>query len=153
MEQPEHKVDRTGWPPGPWDDEPDRIEWRSDGLPCLIVRNRWGALCGYVAVSDGHPWFGEDYNALPALEVHGGLTYTGSCADHICHAPAEGEPDHVWWIGFDCAHSMDLAPRLRAQLSELSFKPDDWPDYEIYRDVAYVRAEVERLATMAREVA
>jgi hypothetical protein len=38
-------VDRTGWPPGPWDDEPDRIEWidEATGQPCLMRRNGFGA--------------------------------------------------------------------------------------------------------------
>lgn len=26
--------------PGPWDDEPDRVEFQHVGFPCLILRNR-----------------------------------------------------------------------------------------------------------------
>jgi hypothetical protein len=52
----EHVVDRTGWPAGEWDGEPDKLFWTdaTTGLPCLIVRNRMGALCGYVAVDSTH---------------------------------------------------------------------------------------------------
>jgi hypothetical protein len=43
-----------------WDNEPDRVEFESLGLPCLIVRNPFGALCGYVGVPEGHPWYYKD---------------------------------------------------------------------------------------------
>jgi hypothetical protein len=28
-------MDRSGWPKGPWDDEPDRHEWRTKALSYL----------------------------------------------------------------------------------------------------------------------
>lgn len=45
-------VDKTSWPPGPWHDEPDRLQWKTAaGLPGLLVRHsRLGHLCGYAAV-------------------------------------------------------------------------------------------------------
>lgn len=88
---------------GPWKDEPDRVEWRCLGFPCLIVRNNSGALCGYVGVPPAHPWHGKKYDEVGA-EVHGGLTYSRPCEEggNIC-------------------------------------------------DVAYVTAEVERLAKQAAE--
>lgn len=60
-EKTETFIDRTGWPSGPWDDEPDRVEWRDEatGLPCLALRNdMFGSWCGYVAVPPGHPVHG-----------------------------------------------------------------------------------------------
>lgn len=62
-ETSEYKIDRTGWMPGPWDDEPDKLQWTDTvtGLPCLIVRNQAGALCGYVGVPTGHPLHGLHY--------------------------------------------------------------------------------------------
>lgn len=50
-----------------WDNEPDRKHWidADTGLDCLIVRNGLGgkgALCGYVGVPKGHPWYGKDYS-------------------------------------------------------------------------------------------
>lgn len=150
----EWKVDRTHWPPGPWNDEPDREEWKTKtGLPGLIVRNGLGGLCGYVAVPPGHPLHGKDYDA-PDVRVHGGLTFAAGCREDgpICHKPAPGEPDNVWWFGFDCVHSGDWAPpsyppgllgsRDRA-LPAPAGSP--WPA-DVYRDLAYVRAEVESLA-------
>lgn len=127
---------------GPWVDEPDRVEWKSaGGLPCLIVRNAaCGHLCGYVAVPPGHPMHGRgtDDERLD-LDVHGGITYAAACRGDVCHVPAPGEPDDVWWIGFDAAHAGDAIPltdRLCPKLMAVS----------TYRDVAYMRAECEGLA-------
>lgn len=64
MNPSDWKVDRTDWPSGPWDDEPDRLEWRDEatGLPSLVVRNvTTGSLCGYVGVHTGHPLFALHY--------------------------------------------------------------------------------------------
>jgi len=138
-------VDKTGWPAGPWLDEPDRLQWRTAaGLPGLIVRHRrLGHLCGYAAVAPGHPAYGSSYNDVEVL-VHGGLTYADRCeADGpICHVPEPGEPDDVWWLGFDCAHAGDCSPvSLAIELPQLP----TWYQ-EAYRDIAYVRREVEQLA-------
>jgi hypothetical protein len=141
---------------GPWDDEPDREEWRSHGLPCLVKRGPSGAWCGYVGVPPGHPWHGTSYNeALCGHEgcyehhievnVHGGLTYAAPCdgdeGEGICHVPQEGEPADVWWLGFDCAHSGDLSPKHDGLTSKWATQFD-----YVYRDLAYVKGETARLA-------
>ena len=49
-------VDKSAWDRGPWDDEPDRVEWRVPELPqlaCLVVRGPLGSWCGYVGVPPG----------------------------------------------------------------------------------------------------
>lgn len=139
------EMDKSRWGKGPWDQEPDRLEWRDEatGLPCLIVRNDMGALCGYAGVPKGHPWHGLNYTEVDGdIEVHGGLTYANRCQGHICHVPAPGEPDDVWWFGFDCSHAFDLTPGLSAFLGRgFSFSRE-----ETYRDVPYVREQVTRLA-------
>jgi hypothetical protein len=127
-------VDRSGWPAGPWDGEPDRVEFEHAGLPCLLNRSHLGAWCGYAAVSPGHALHGKSYEA-PDVDVHGGLTYADACFGPICHVPKPGEPDDVWWFGFDCAHGGDSVP--------------SWPRGVFagtYRDLAYVRRETEQLA-------
>lgn len=136
----ERKYDKSRWEAGPWEDEPDKLEWRdeSTGLPCLIVRGPVGALCGYVAVSPGHPWHGKHYDGCDA-DVHGGLTYSDKCAGAICHAAKPGEPDDVWWLGFDCAHLGDFIPGIRDRFEATT-----------YKDIAYVRREC---ATLAGQVA
>jgi len=130
--------------PGPWVSEPDKAQWVDEAtdLDCLIVRNRMGALCGYVGLPPGHPYHGKDYDSTgpDALEVHGGLTFAGSCNEEapeghgICHIPEPGRPAEVWWLGFDCAHAGDLVPQLTMFPTER------------YRTFDYVRGQCEQLA-------
>lgn len=138
---------------GPWADEPDKVQWvhEETDLDCLIVRNRLGALCGYVGVPPGHPWHGLNYSKIePEPEVHGDLTFSSFCDEGVdietqaavCHVPEPGRPDHVWWLGFDCAHGgFDCVPMLTQPPIEYRER-DQGP----YRDIAYVTAEVEQLA-------
>lgn len=58
---------KSEWGEGPWQHEPDKMEWRDEetGLPCLIVRGPAGALCGYVGVAPSHPFHGLSYDGLP----------------------------------------------------------------------------------------
>lgn len=151
---------RDGWGPGPWDDEPDHLEWRHAGFPCLIHRGPVGALCGYVGVPEDHPWYYEHYDTVqqtitPTLSMHGGLTYSRVCQGGICHVPLPGEPEEVYWLGFDCSHSEDVTPGL-----ESNFTPEYrekrrklYGNSVRYRDIAYVQAETNRLAEQAKEAA
>src|SRR5215510_304522 len=41
-----------------------------------------------------------------------------SHARHICHTPSPGEPDNVWWLGFDCCHLGDLYPKTHGRYGE-----------------------------------
>jgi hypothetical protein len=138
-------VDRTDWPPGPWDDELDRYDFKTAaGLPAIIYRNGMGALCGYVGVAPGHPCHGKECSEEPfrGLRVHGGVSYAAACNETICHVPAPGEPDNVWWVGFDCCRGRDLIPVVAQMQSRLSGKRELYR----YRDVAFVRAWCEALA-------
>lgn len=154
-------IDKSTWGEGPWKTEPDRIEWRAEGTPrlaCLIVRGGGGALCGYVGVPEGHPWHGKDYGDVDA-HAHGGLTYADRCQvdGKICHVPQPGESDAVWWIGFDCAHHDDLRPQHGSLVASMDFIDvmlgQGGSGGLTYKDVAFVRAEVERLAVQAQRVA
>lgn len=153
-DNPEHTqtlpdiVDRTGWPMGPWDNEPDRVEWRdpTTGLPCLLRRHsHFGTWCGYVAVPPGHPWHGRDSLDIDA-SVHGGVSFAGPCdddeegPDRICHVPQPGEPDNVWWFGFDCAHGWDLAPGYLFETLQQG---------QTYRTLDYARDQCQQLAAQA----
>lgn len=132
-------VDRRAWPTGPWDSEPDRVAWVDivTGYPCLVRRGGSGAWCGYVGLPSGHPDHGAGSDD-PPVDVHGGLTFSRGCEGDpitgICHVAEDG--DHVWWLGFDCAHYMDATPLLSGVIGE----------HGTYRDLAYVRAEVVSLA-------
>lgn len=156
-------VDRSGWGDGPWNDEPDKLQWvdEATGFDCLIVRNRLGALCGYVGLPPEHPCHGADNNSVKTEpddeddstypDVHGGLTYAAACQEQedeakgICHVPAPGRPGDVWWLGFDCAHSFDVAPGMLAREREMGLSTPRFPG-ESYKTVRYVQNECERLA-------
>lgn len=155
-------VDKSDWGDGPWQNEPDKMQWpdHRTGYPCLLVRSYvTGAWCGYVGVTRGHPAYGKGYDDVDA-SAHGGLTFAGGCQpgaeDHgICHAPGEGEPDDVWWFGFDFAHAGDLAPKIEATKRQLG-TPDFMSAFELPPDVyapkIYVMKEcvdlAEQLAAM-----
>jgi len=146
----ERVIDKSTWPAGPWKDEPDRVEFEAYGFPCLITRQVTGHLCGYVGMPPGHPWHGQGYSAdaLDGVEVHGGLTYASACKGDVCHVPKPGEPDNVFWLGFDMAHYGDFRPADSGRfLPEVLLGPREGG---VYRDIPYVRAQCERLALQAR---
>ena len=142
-------LSKESWGPGPWHDEPDRLEFEAHGFSCLITRHAvMGNLCGYVAMPPGHPWHGKHYNDIDA-SVHGGLTYANACQGPVCHVPKPDEPDDVWWLGFDMAHVYDLIPAAAGgELGEI-MKRLRAGDPSTYRDIAYARAECEGLAQQA----
>lgn len=183
---------------GPWNSEPDHVNFEHAGLPCMLHRNRMGAWCGYVAVPPGHIYHGKNYSdrvKIPpawlerpmdldkacvisvflesigeaaadgcasmscVLQVHGGVTYTDACQGELCHVPKPGEPDNVWWIGFDCAHSGDQVPGLLAIEKRHGWDAPDHPlalrtyrSHDVYRDLDYVTEETQRLAEQLREL-
>ena len=161
-------ADKSNWRRGQWDSEPDKMQWQDEetGLPCLAVRAGHGAWCGYVGVAEGHPWFEQHYRELEDVEVHGGITFSDFCApadrdeSGICHVPDPGEPDHVWWLGFDCAHAFDVTPR-HLSMMDIGHLLSSFTDgilgteatlkgpRDEYRTIAYVRSEV---ASLARQV-
>ena len=138
--------DKSKWKRGPWDSEPDKVQWQDavTGLPCLVVRGPMGALCGYVGVGRQHPLHGQDYEK-PGVVVHGGLTFADGCGPGaedraVCHRPGAGEPDDVWWFGFDCAHADDICPCMGRPLVH---------DAQ-YRDLAYVTEQCALLAVQLK---
>lgn len=172
-----HFIDKSTYPPGPWMDEPDKVVWidPETNLDCMIRRNHHGVWCGYVGVPENHPLYGIDYNssdiddnlshyiALGKIEVHGRLTYSEFCQENeketgICHKSDK----EVYWFGFDCGHAYDYMPGMGADVLAL----DDIPittrnlfesmrnrkDFETYRDMDYVKAEVLSLAKQLSEI-
>jgi|JI9StandDraft_1071089.scaffolds.fasta_scaffold07875_7 hypothetical protein len=155
---------RPLWGEGEWNDEPDRIQWVDEitGMDCLIKRSPVGALCGYVAVTPDHPAYGKDYDDVEVI-VHGGLTYAAPCDEDphsgICHVSEEG--DHAWWLGFDCAHSGDLAPSTKSILEELDHTFPTLGQSAVglggrvdeYRNIEYVRSQCVMLAVQLKGMA
>lgn len=134
---------------GPWDYEPDKVQWVDEetDLDCLIVRNHMGALCGYVGLPPGHALHGVAHNdnSFDEISVHGGLTFSDACDESakdgrgVCHVPLPGRAAEVWWLGFDCGHAYDIIPRFL----EVGIHFGG----EAYRDINYVRGECEHLAS------
>jgi hypothetical protein len=109
-----------------------------------------------VGVAEGHPLHGVDYSAGRASDigVHGGLTFADRCTGDpeghtICHVADEGEPDKVWWFGFDCAHLGDLSPGMRAREREMGWHE---PAGDTYKPLGYVRDECRKLAAQLKAV-
>jgi len=78
--------------PGPWKGEPDRLAWidAATGYSCLILRQRSGALSGYVSVPVGHPLWGYEHDAVPpslGISAHRGLNYSQYCDDSLAGTP------------------------------------------------------------------
>lgn len=124
-----------------WLSEPNKVQWVDipSNLDCLILRNQFGALCGYVGVPPGHPFHGKHYDDVH-LHAHGGLTYCGECNGHICHEPEPGRPAEVWWFGFDCGHCHDVVP-----YSLVPAMPG-----ATYKEIEFVRKEILFLAAQIR---
>jgi len=151
-------TDKSDWGDGPWQNEPDKIQWLDEatGLPCLIVRGPQGSLCGYVGVSEGHPSFQSRISDVD-VEVHGGLTFADFCSTDprheqgICHVVEPGENDRVWWLGFDCAHAWDLSPGMNARMRDIRLRiPDPHDRQEVYRDIEYVKQQTRELAAQLK---
>lgn len=96
------------------------------GFRWEVAANNLGYRCGYVAVTSGHPWFGQDYDDVePRPRVHGGLTYA-----------RPGTVPGEWWLGFDCAHAGDAPdPELPGYPSWLQVEGQD---YGVLRTTGYV---------------
>jgi hypothetical protein len=135
--------DRSDWLKGEWDNEPDRVDFIHAGFSCFIMRNTLGNWCGYVGVPKEHPHYEKSYNDVD-VDVHGGLTYADKCMGHICHIPAPGMPDDVWWLGFDTAHSGDSGPSK--MMNRFDFGGT-------YKNMAYVTNETKKLAEQLKEQA
>ena len=150
------KCNRAGWPAGPWDHEPDKVQWTDEatGLVCLAKRHpRSGHWCGYVGVEPGHQWHGKGYDD-PAVDVHFGLTYADECQKDekelgICHIPEPGKPEHLWWLGFDFAHCNDYSPQDAAYARDHGY-PFTIHEGQSYKGLGYVKAQCAGLAAQIR---
>jgi hypothetical protein len=158
-------IDKSTWPRGPWNLEPDEVRWvdAATRLRCRASRGPdSGHWCGYVQVPSGHPWEGED---LAHADVHGGVTFTGSFAVYdeksgpstwdewpLAYTPDSPKaPDQTnpTWVGFDCAHLGDRCPGRESLSLALGLPP--LTDTGEYRTLEYVRDECARLAQQIKD--
>ena len=166
---PEVKIDKSDWGDGPWMTEPDAVEWMHAGYACRILRHPvWGHLCGYVGVERTHPYYGRAPRDVD-LEAHHDVNYAAKGKRGVvCHVPATGTSGDcaLWWFGFDCGHSFDLAPGRRAHEREEAKRSPALAKLEEraqqldrecpglaprYRPLAYVQRQTENLAEQLRE--
>lgn len=136
---------KSEWGPGPWHDEPDSDRWRDPltGLRCYAVRNPiTGTWCGYVEVPRTSVLYGLPIShrlMCRKVHVHGGVTWSRRMRG----------VSSAWLIGFDCAHARDQMPALEATLRQAMpgyERPSILREYESYKTLAAVRAEVTAMA-------
>jgi hypothetical protein len=135
-------VDKSGWPRGEWDNEPDKVQWRDEktGLPCLIKRHPYdGFWCGYVGVSAAHPNYGMRYDDISRFAVDVELSFSEKCSHGpestaICHIVEPGEDEDVWWLGFHCGDDDDV-----------------WPGSPAHRGISYYNQA--RVTALVKELA
>ena len=148
-----HTVDKSEWSDGPWKTEPDKRQWLDEETDyrCVIERNPVGALCGYVGVAPGHPAYGKPNEVVDVdVRVHGGLTFADKCIGYpgvIGQEIEFGEPDDVYWLGFNCAHMGDRCPKIDMHIMA--------PRATVrvpstYRDMSYVIEQCRLLAAQLK---
>lgn len=142
----EEFFDKSKWGDGPWSNEPDKISWvdNATNLPCLIVRNSFGAWCGYVGVNHNHPYFRKHYSSLN-LEAHWDVNFSnfsqkGDVSGVLHPIEYDDESNVLWYLGFDCSHYGDLIPLLQNPYAK-----------SVYRNAVYAMKGVESLARQLNE--
>jgi hypothetical protein len=184
------KKAKPSWGPGPWQEEPDRVDFVHAGLQCVILRNLHvsGTLNGYVGVPPSHPWWGKeedeclatpqcepshisgvdgpfhrffppghkwwscDHRIQSMVEAHGGVNWASPTIQSTKQAHVD-----LWWFAFDTGHAGDFSPMMEATMREVYLHQDpsgeQWArhkailrDFETYRELPYVRHELETLA-------
>ena len=76
------------------------------GFTYAIISLGWHP-CAYVKIPENHKYFNVDYNDLPMIDCHGGITYSESYL-----AVADDKDLDGWWIGWDYSHYMDFSGRF-----------------------------------------
>ena len=152
--QPLHRhefttVDKSDWGPGPWQDEPDKVAWvdPDTGLDCMAKRHERLGDPYLRAEAERHP-HGDRAWLLKRLERQGGMAFEEWVEDQrphrVCHVPPPGQPEEVWWFGFDCAHLGDHSPGVNGSFPS--------PADDEYRSLFYVERRVAELACQLAEI-
>jgi hypothetical protein len=117
-----------------WLEEPNKLEFEHAGIKCLILRDRFLWLGGYVGLEPSHAHSGKHYRDIEVKSVHQGLNFSG-------RGDGQRRKEGLWWIGFYGDRPGDLVPG----------RMDGLKGGEIYRDIEYVRGEVKKLAEQMRD--
>lgn len=166
--------DKSKWGPGDWQDEPDRLNFHTpEGFDGAVLRARHsGALCGYVGVPFGHPWWGKNYSdsvpstpeqlaapvdtdkislislmcmagkGLEQIQIDCTVSVHGGLTYSARGWRGAGENARFWYFGFDCAHYRDLSPAYDSMFSSEGN----------YRDIEFVKDEVAALSLQLAKV-
>lgn len=128
-------IDKSKWGDGPWQTEPDRVDWADEatGLLCSARRHpRMGHWCGYVCVPADHPLHGS-LDCPDAITDVARVNFGNTTIDE------DDESSGQWWLGFDCAHMYDLLPAVEA--FERSYQPlGPRPTWKTYRTIEWVQS-------------
>lgn len=117
--------------------EGDDKTFNYKGYSCFIHRHaELKSLCGYIEIPEGHVAFKKEYDDLTNIEVHGGLTYSHNQLS--LEACKEG-----WYLGFDCAHCMDLVPSVFPLFKNTT---------GVYRTMNYVETQLKKLVDQLEEM-
>lgn len=94
---------KESWGPGEWNNEVDYEEFEYKNHLCILRRGFMGQWLGYARISSQSKWAqkGEEEK----LEVHGGITWIQN------YLPGKEPSDEFFWLGFDCNHYYDYAPK------------------------------------------
>ena len=119
--------------------------FKSENLPCVVIKHPWGHRLGYVGVPFGHPAYGKSYWDMD-IPCHGGLTYSDF----------RFENDPNWYFGFDCNHLGDESPGTPPEFKAFNdildslvgkFLTGKVPKHApVERDLAYVIDNCEQIA-------
>lgn len=154
--------------------------WEHRGLRCAVLAMDAGHGCGYVAVPEGHPWHGLDWDdpvpapkPLPddmtvaeAMEGFGPVNLLASDRESLAmqvrvHGgltfAAEGlvgVEGGSWWLGFDCAHAGDARnPEWMSEgYRQIEAEFPSIPGDRIWTE-EMIAAETERLADQIADAA
>lgn len=160
-------VDRSSWGDGPWNNEPDELEWTDEitGLSCAIIRMPWnGALNGYVAVPPGHLLHGKSYSDRVKVP-EGAMSRSINVAQDIGYirlftasiSVAEDMQKAELDLVLLCHGGLTYAKAASdgawwfgfdSQHCDDASPKDDrpWASDAVYRDLPYMKKQCERLA-------
>jgi hypothetical protein len=162
---------KSQWGKGPWQDEPDHLEWddQETGLRCMIEREIYfGTLCGYVGIGPTHPAYEIHHDGASFEEAKlyreslRANLFSGNVVTRPEPIPGVGEIVHsikvhggltfsgkivdgstLWYFGFDCCHAFDVMPFRWKEFDDVRKKSN----FKIeYRTIDYVKGECHELA-------
>lgn len=149
-------IDKSEWGEGPWQDEPDELNYEERGFRCLLIRSVFGAWVAYVEIPKDHPWYMNEDTPIYSIDVHGGVSYYGN-----------NYHDTPWLIGFDCNHFTDYMPgretemrrdpelyRMHKKIESFRRKAFSNPEalQRTYKDIEFVKEQISHMIDQLLEV-